>query len=62
MHGFDYMTAREVAQLFHISENTVHSSRWKKRSGLTFKKVGRRLFIDREEILRKFDDGSFCLK
>lgn len=39
----DVLTAQEVAKILHIKPNTIHSKRWKEKTGCPLRKHGKRL-------------------
>ena len=50
----EYLFIEEIARMFHISPNTLRRKKWRQKSGIPLRKVGKRLCGLRTEIERWF--------
>ncbi len=50
----EMLTAEDIAEMLRIKVNTIHSGRWKARTGCPLQKVGKRLLADTAEFQRWF--------
>jgi len=52
----EYLFTEDIAQIFHISPNTIRRKKWQEKNGIPLKKVGRRLCGLRIDIEKWFRD------
>ena len=50
----EILTVEDIAMLLHIAPNTIHSSRWKVRTGCPLRKHGKRLLAITKDFLEWF--------
>lgn len=50
----EILTVEDIANLLHIAPNTIHSEKWKERSGCPLIKHGKRLLAVREDFWKWF--------
>lgn len=46
----DILFVEDVARIFHISANTIRRKRWREKTGIPLRKVGKRLCVAKAEI------------
>jgi hypothetical protein len=51
----EVLLVEDIAKVLHLQPNTIHSKRWKERSGCPLVKHGRRLFVSAQEFWNWFN-------
>ena len=50
----EILSVEDVARILHLKPNTIHSKRWKERSGCPLVKHGKRLLVNTADFWRWF--------
>lgn len=45
MSPHDILTVEQIAELLHISKNTVQRKSWREKTGCPLRKIGKRLYV-----------------
>ena len=53
MHS-NLFTVEQVAEILMIRRTTIHSKKWQERTGCSFKKIGKRNYIEAEQFWKWF--------
>lgn len=54
----EILTVEDIASILHIRPNTIHSKRWKERTGCPLNKHGKRLLSNADEFWKWFKQGD----
>lgn len=50
----DMLFVRDISKMFHISENTIRRKKWREKTGIPLRKVGKQLCGVKSEIEKWF--------